>query len=194
MRSADCPQSWRMNARTEGFEFHYNSTKHKCPYIPGTASHRQCADCWLAPNGSVLRFGWADLRNSLGQWMFSVVLTPTLMGCIQIFGAGFIICLERHTTRGKKLQKRSGSLWQPFVILLSLLILKNKWGIFKASNSIPMTVLDWKSSNQLHAELERLPACPERFSLFRTFHFFSVSHHWQTHTAIWLQTKKAIDF
>ena len=33
-----------------------------------------------------------------GQWVFCVVFAPSFIGCIQIFGAGFIIGLECHIT------------------------------------------------------------------------------------------------
>ena len=34
-----------------------------------------------------------------GQWVFCVVFAPSFIGCIQIFGAGFIIGLECHITQ-----------------------------------------------------------------------------------------------
>ena len=44
-----------------------------------------------------------------GQWVFCVVLTPPLIGCIQIFGAGFIVGLECHITlRIEKVQNVIG--------------------------------------------------------------------------------------
>lgn len=44
-----------------------------------------------------------------GQGIFCVILTPPLIGGIQIFGAGFIICLERHIAlRGEEVQNVVG--------------------------------------------------------------------------------------
>jgi len=44
-----------------------------------------------------------------GQWVFCVVFAPSFIGCIQIFGAGFIIGLECHITlRIEKVQNVVG--------------------------------------------------------------------------------------
>ena len=91
-----------MNARTEVFEVslqlhrrEQNINAHISP-APFSAADVQIADRLQMIALCVL----AELVGEAlwGQWVFCVVLTPPLIGCIQIFGAGFIIGLERHIT------------------------------------------------------------------------------------------------
>ena len=107
------PDQERMNARTEGFELslqlhrrEQNINAHISP-APFSAADVQITDRLQMVAFCVL----AELvcEALWGQWVFCVVLTPPLIGCVQIFGAGFIIGLECHITlRIEKVQNVIG--------------------------------------------------------------------------------------
>ena len=107
------PDQERMNARTEGFEVslqlhrrEHNINAH-IPPAPFSAADVQVIDRLQMVAFSIL----AKLvcEALWGQRVFCVVLTPPLISCIQIFGAGFIIGLECHITlRIEKVQNVIG--------------------------------------------------------------------------------------
>jgi len=102
-----------MNARTEGFEVSLQLRRreqdinaHVSP-TPFSTADVQVIDRLQMVAFSIL----AKLvcEALWGQWVFCVVLTPPLIRCIQIFGAGFIIGLECHITlRIEKVQNVIG--------------------------------------------------------------------------------------
>ena len=92
------PDQERMNTRTESFEvpLHLHRRKQNInAHIPPASL--SATDVQIANRFQMVAFCiLAELvcKALWGQWVFCVVLTPPLIGCIQIFGAGFIIGLE----------------------------------------------------------------------------------------------------